>query len=66
MNLKKLLALGLSLTMATALLAGCGGTGDDAASGEGGNRLRRAGHHLLQRRRRGHHRHGKRPGQQRL
>ncbi len=27
MNLKKLLALGLSLTMATALLAGCGGTG---------------------------------------
>ena len=36
MNLKKLLALGLSLTMATALLAGCGGTGDGAASGEGG------------------------------
>ena len=36
MNLKKLLALGLSLTMATALLAGCGGTGDDTASGEGG------------------------------
>ena len=35
MNLKKLLALGLSLTMATALLAGCGGTGD-GASGEGG------------------------------
>lgn len=26
MNLKKLLALGLSLTMATALLAGCGST----------------------------------------
>ena len=36
MNLKKLLALGLSLTMATALLAGCGGTGDGAASGDGG------------------------------
>ena len=36
MNLKKLLALGLSLTRATALLAGCGGTGDDTASGEGG------------------------------
>lgn len=31
MNLKKLLALGLSLTMATALLAGCGSTNDTSA-----------------------------------
>ena len=41
MNLKKLLALGLSLTMATALLAGCGSTNDTSAdagsAGESGD-----------------------------
>ena len=41
MNLKKLLALGLSLTMATALLAGCGSTNDTSAdagsTGESGD-----------------------------
>ena len=41
MNLKKLLALGLSLTMATALLAGCGRTNDTSAdagsAGESGD-----------------------------